>query len=395
MKSATIGELTEFVLDGTHGSPVRTESGVPVLSAQNVKGGRLDFSTSRYTSEAEFESFRRRLPLAAGDVLLTIVGTVGRAAVVEHVMPLVFQRSVAVLRPRSGQVASRFLFHAIQSEGFQAQLARATNQSSQAGVYLGKLKNLCIPLVPLVEQQRIAAILDQADALRAKRRAALAQLDALAQSIFLDMFGDPATNPMGWPRRSLADVFDIARGGSPRPIDDFITDSPDGINWVMIGDATDSGGKFITRTKKRIKPEGARRSRAVKPGDFLLTNSMSFGRPYIMKTSGCIHDGWLVLSPRAGAIETEYFYTLLGSAAMYAEFVRLAPGATVKNLNIDLVRGVTVPVAPLELQKKYASLVAEIDEVRGRSLASLARMDDLFGSLQTRAFSGTLALIPS
>jgi type I restriction enzyme S subunit len=257
------------------------------------------------------------------------------------------------------------------------------------------LAELRIPLPPLPEQRRIAEILDKADALRAKRRAALAHLDALAQSIFLDMIGDPATNPKGWPRRSLADVFDIARGGSPRPIDDFITESPDGINWVMIGDATACGGKFITRTKKRIKPEGARRSRAVKPGDFLLTNSMSFGRPYIMQTSGCIHDGWLVLSSRAEAIETEYFYTLLGSAAIYAEFVRLAPGATVKNLNIDLVRGVMVPVAPLELQREYARRVAEFDEVRGRLLAGLATMDELFDSIQNRAFSGTLAPIPT
>src|SRR5690349_8394425 len=99
-----------------------------------------------------------------------------------------------------------------------------------------------------------------------------------------------------WPLVALGDVFEIGRGGSPRPIDAFLTGDPEGVNWIMISDASE-GSKYITQTKKRIRPEGAKRSRTVKPGDFLLTNSMSFGRPYIMRTSGCIHDGWLVLSP--------------------------------------------------------------------------------------------------
>lgn len=242
---------------------------------------------------------------------------------------------------------------------------------------------------PLCEQRRIAEILDKADALRAKRRAALAQLDTLSQSIFFDMFGDPATNPKGWPRRTLEEVFDIARGGSPRPIDEFITDSPGGINWITIGDASE-GSKYITRTKKRIRPEGAQRSRTVKPGDFLLTNSMSFGRPYIMRTTGCIHDGWLVLSPRRDEVDPDYFYSLLGSRAVFAEFERRAPGATVKNLNIELVRGVTVPVAPIARQKEYARAVAVAEDARGPFEKSLKLLNDLFTALQHRAFLGDL-----
>ncbi len=251
------------------------------------------------------------------------------------------------------------------------------------------LKRSSIVLPPLSEQRRLAEILDKADALRAKRRLAIAQLDTLTQSIFVDMFGDPATNPKGWPRMELQDLFDIARGGSPRPIDDFITEADDGINWIMIGDATGSG-KYITNTKKRIKPEGASRSRAVKPGDFLLTNSMSFGRPYIMRTSGYIHDGWLVLSPRMTEFEPDYFYTLLGSRAVFAEFERRAPGATVKNLNIDLVRTVAVPVAPVGKQKEFASTIAAIERATSPLKTSLLELERLFASLQHRAFRGEL-----
>ena len=251
------------------------------------------------------------------------------------------------------------------------------------------LAELEIPLPPLPEQRWIAEILDKADALRVKRREALAKLDTLTQSIFLDMFGDPATNPKGWPTSTLEELFEIARGGSPRPIDDYITESPDGVNWIMIGDAPE-GAKYITATKKKIKPEGVKRSRSVRPGDFLLTNSMSFGRPYIMRTSGCIHDGWLVLSPRKGNPVPGYFYSLLGSRALHTEFARRAPGATVKNLNIGLVRSVLVPVPPEEKQREYAVHVSAIEAAAVPFERSLERFESLFASLQQRVFRGEL-----
>jgi type I restriction enzyme S subunit len=181
-----------------------------------------------------------------------------------------------------------------------------------------------------------------------------------------------------WKTVTLGGVFDIARGGSPRPIDDFITDDPDGVNWIMISDAT---SKYITSTKKRIIKEGMKKSREVHPGDFLLTNSMSFGRPYIMQTSGCIHDGWLVLSPRDDLAHPDYFYHLLGSQVLYAEFERRAAGATVKNLNIDLVRGVEVPLPPLPEQRRIAAILDQADALRAKRRAALAELDTLTQSL--------------
>ena len=184
----------------------------------------------------------------------------------------------------------------------------------------------------------------------------------------------------GWPLLSLGEVFEIARGGSPRPIDHFITEDPSGIHWIMIGDAS-VGSKYITGTKKRIRPEGAQRSRAVKPGDFLLTNSMSFGKPYIMRISGCIHDGWLVLSPRRGDVDADFFYHLLGSNALYSEFERRAAGATVKNLNIDLVRGVNVPLPPLPEQRRIAEILDKADALRAKRRAALVQLDTLTQSI--------------
>jgi type I restriction enzyme S subunit len=179
-----------------------------------------------------------------------------------------------------------------------------------------------------------------------------------------------------WPVVTLSDIFEIARGGSPRPIDSYITESQDGINWIMISDASE-GSKYITGTKKRIRSDGAQRSRTVQAGDFLLTNSMSFGKPYIMRTSGCIHDGWLVLSPRRRDVDADFFYHLLGSKALYSEFERRASGATVKNLNIDVVKNVAVPIPPLAQQRRIAHILDKADALRAKRRAALAQLDTL------------------
>ena len=115
----------------------------------------------------------------------------------------------------------------------------------------------------------------------------------------------------------LGDVLIIERGGSPRPIKDFLTDSKDGINWIKIGD-TEKGGKYINHTAEKIIPEGLKKSRKVYAGDFLLSNSMSFGRPYILNIDGAIHDGWLLLRPIASFFDKDYLYYLLSSPMVFS-----------------------------------------------------------------------------
>lgn len=193
----------------------------------------------------------------------------------------------------------------------------------------------------------------------------------------------------GWPLVALGDVFEIARGGSPRPIDEYITDEADGLNWITISDAPE-GSKYITGTKRRIRRDGAKRSRMVKPGDLLLTNSMSFGRPYIMRTSGCIHDGWLVLTRKEDNVDPDFFFYLLGSKDVYLEFERLAAGTTVKNLNIALVKGVHVALPPLPEQRRIAELLDRGEVLRAKRRAALSEFEALFAALQHRVLRGEL-----
>lgn len=165
----------------------------------------------------------------------------------------------------------------------------------------------------------------------------------------------------GWEIKKLGEVCTIERGGSPRPIEAFLTDANDGINWIKIGDAT-SGSKYITSTKEKIKPEGIKKSRMVFKGDFILSNSMSFGKPYILGIDGCIHDGWLVLRDNNNIFDKSFLYYYLSSPNIYREFKRLAVGGVVNNLNSTLVRGVKVIIPPIAEQEK---IVAELDCLSG------------------------------
>jgi len=163
----------------------------------------------------------------------------------------------------------------------------------------------------------------------------------------------------GWTIKKLAEICEIERGGSPRPIDNYLTTNEEGINWIKIGD-TKGVTKYITKTEQKIRTEGAKRSRMVFEGDFILSNSMSFGRPYIMKTTGCIHDGWLVL--RHPKVDQDYLYHVLSSDLVFSQFDRLAAGSTVRNLNIGLVKGVQIPVPPLPEQQRIIAILDEAFE---------------------------------
>ena len=199
----------------------------------------------------------------------------------------------------------------------------------------------------------------------------------------------PFPLPANWAWSYLDDIAAIARGASPRPIKSYLTDDPDGIPWIKIGDSV-RGDIYINRTKERIRPTGLTKSRFVLPGDLLLSNSMSFGYPYITNIEGCIHDGWLVIRTPKKLLDKLYLHTVLLSGHAKAAFSKAASGAVVQNLNADKVRLLSVPLPPLAEQHRIVATVdklmtlcdsleaarAEREATRDRmATASLARLN--------------------
>lgn len=168
--------------------------------------------------------------------------------------------------------------------------------------------------------------------------------------------------PKDWDVVVLGKYSEISRGGSPRPIQDYLTSSCRGINWIKIGDVSKSS-KYIFSAAEKIIPEGVSKSRTVFCGDLILSNSMSFGRPYILKIDGCIHDGWLVIQNYQSAFDKEYLYYCLGSEFTIQQYISMAAGSSVQNLNKDKVSAVIIAKPPIQEQVAIAEALSDVDSL--------------------------------
>ena len=293
---------------------------------------------------------------------------------------------IAALRADPARIDPRYLYHWFNSPKTQADARNCGRRTTNiSNMDLGRCLALQIPLPQLAEQRRIAAILDMADALRAKRRESIAKLDQLLQSVFLDMFGDPIANPKGWRKVRMDQLLSVTRGGSPRPIDKFLGGEH---HWVKIGDATKGDDVYISHTKEKIISEGLSKTTHLKAGSLIFANcGVSLGFARILKIDGCIHDGWLAL----GSIDPHHLdklFLLKALNSITAYFRALAPEGTQPNLNTGIMKAFELIVPPLDMQQRFAQFV---ESVRARKLSLLKAESDterLFSSLQNAAFTG-------
>ena len=228
-----------------------------------------------------------------------------------------------------------------------------------------------IVLPPLDEQQKIAEILSTQDREIELQGRKIEELKRFKQSCLERMFPRkgqkvPEKRFPGftddWEQRKFSELVQIERGGSPRPIDDFITDAPNGLNWVKIGDAP-TQGNYITKTAEKIRPEGLSKTREVHPGDLILSNSMSFGKSYIMGIDGCIHDGWLLIRNTYGVFDLTFLCHLLGTPQMLSQYRSLAAGSTVNNLNKERVGNTVVTIPSITEQRVLGDCLEQLDNL--------------------------------
>jgi type I restriction enzyme S subunit len=352
------------------------------------------FDDIRYFIDEKKFNEMKRFELNSGDLIMSCSGTMGKIAIVpENIKKGIINQALLKLSP-SKKISTVFLKLLMQSESFQKSLKEYSGGAAIQNVAsVAILKQIEIPIPPLPEQQRIVAILDEAFAAIAQAKANAEQnlknakelFESYLQGVF-DNKGD------GWEEKTLGEVCKVERGSSPRPIDKYFTDNPDGVNWIKIGD-TKAVDKYIYTTRQKITKEGALQSRFVNVDDFILSNSMSFGKPYIMKTQGYIHDGWFVLRLPKN-IDTEFFWYLLASPYTMNQFISLAAGAIVKNISGDLVKKTILPIPPLKAQQaivqKLDALSAETKKLEAIYQQKINDLEELKKSVLQKAFSGEL-----
>ncbi len=175
----------------------------------------------------------------------------------------------------------------------------------------------------------------------------------------------------GWDNAILGDLSEVVRGGSPRPIDGFLTTDANGLSWLKIGDV-DKEAKYVTRTAEKVRPEALSKTRVVKPGDLILSNSMSFGRPYILQIETCIHDGWIAITDIAKKADRDFLYYSISTPDSQSYFVDNAAGSGVQNLNADIIKALPVRFPKPAEQQKIAEFLSSLDEL----MAAQARKVD-------------------
>lgn len=371
MKSYRLGEVCDLSKGKTITRVTASEGEIPVI------GGGL--RPTYYNDRSN-----RNPPV------ITISASGANAGFVNYwKVPIWASDCITIVEKPNSPASIEYIYKYLQStqEHINTELRRG---SAQPHVYSSDIAELKIPLPSLKKQKAIVEKLNSAFAeieICFRNTSASIELLKLSFDSYLDNILKDQILKFG--QKKIVEVLDIARGGSPRPINSFLTEDPEGVNWVKISDAT-SSRKYITETAQRIKPEGVSRSRLVGPGDFLLSNSMSFGRPYIMATTGCIHDGWLVLSNNRKLLNQDYLYFVLGSKYVYEQFNRTAAGSTVRNLNISLAGQVTFPVPDLETQKNLVSKLedfeAHVDELNDTLNNKLNKLTELKNSLLSSSF---------
>lgn len=245
------------------------------------------------------------------------------------------------------------------------------------------LRSIPIPVPPREEQERIVAELDCLSGVIERKREQLRELDALAQSIFYQMFGDPITNEKGWEVKKLGEVCDIYRGGSPRPIEQYLGGN---IPWIKIGDAVFGTDIYLTKTKEHIIEEGLKKTRFIHSGSLIFANcGVSLGFARIITFDGCIHDGWLAFDNISNDINKIFLLKSLNFCTQY--FRETAPDGTQPNLNTGIMKAFAQIIPPLTLQQEFADKIEAIEKQKELIKKSISEVEDLFNSRMSYYFN--------
>ena len=300
-KIESLFDVSVFIKDGTHGTHVRTSSGIPLLSAKNITAsGQVKWDTNdSLISESDYSKIHSKYELEKNDLLLTVVGTLGRKALVDSPVKFTIQRSVAVIRAEKSKIESKFVFHYCGSDFFQNQLELRSNATAQAGVYLGELGKISIPVPPLPEQQKIAAILTSVDEVIEKTQAQCDKLKDLKTAMMQELLtkgvginGKPHTEfkdslvgriPKGWEvvtvgellkKQIIISIQDGNHGEKHPKSADFVSQ---GIPFVM---ASDIHNQMIDIEGANKIPEKIYQNLRIgfaKAGDVLLSHKATVG----------------------------------------------------------------------------------------------------------------------
>ena len=332
-----------------------------LITGTDFTHGAINFSPCHYVERERYEQ-DRNIQIHNGSILITKDGTLGKVAYVQGLsMPATLNAGVFNVQIKdANNVDEKYLFQYLKAPFLMDYVDKKATGGTIKHLNQSILVDFPVILPQRSEQTLIGAFFLQLDNLITLHQRQPFLHSTPEISLTVQLIHPFYTS--SWEQRKFSELVQIERGGSPRPIDDFITDAPNGLNWIKIGDAP-TQGNYITKTAEKIRPEGLSKTREVHPGDLILSNSMSFGKPYIMGIDGCIHDGWLLIRNTYGVFDLTFLCHLLGTPQMLSQYRSLAAGSTVNNLNKELVGNTVVTIPSITEQRVLGDYLEQLDNL--------------------------------
>lgn len=346
--------------------------------SNNYGGNRLfvspaDISEQRYLTKTKTtlseQGFKKTRPIKVNSILFVCIGsTIGKVA--QNKLGCATNQQINSVVPFS-EYSNDFIYSFLENNS--PTIASMAGRHAVPIINKTDFSSVMISCPSRPEQQKIADCLSsvdelittqaqKVDALKAHKKGLMQQLFP-AEGETVPKLRFPEFQDAGeWEEKKLGELSQILRGGSPRPIDEYITSDVDGLNWLKIADV-DKGSKYVTFTKERVLVTALSKTRVVKPGDLIMSNSMSFGRPYILKIESCIHDGWIAVTNIDEGANRDYLYYLILSPTSQEYFVNNAAGSGVQNLNADIIKLLPILIPKYSEQQKIADCLSSFDEL--------------------------------
>jgi type I restriction enzyme S subunit len=378
-----LGDYIKLIGGGTPSKAVEEYWGgeIPWISVKDLKADYLNRTVDSITQLGVNNSATNIIP--ANSLIVATRMAVGKAVITQ--MDAAINQDLKAIQI-TGPIDKKYLFYVFKNK--KRHFENIATGATVKGIKIGAITDLKIPLPPLPQQKKIAAILDAADAYRQKTRALIGKYEELGQSLFLEMFGDPVRNEKGWEKKPMGEIMTIVRGGSPRPIKNFLGGR---YPWIKIGDATKGDDIYLSDTKEKIIEAGLKKTRLLPKGSLIFANcGVSLGFARIIKIEGCIHDGWLAFSEfEENKINKIFLLKALNSITRY--FRETAPDGTQPNLNTSIMKKFEIILPPIHLQNQFEESLELLIPQKVQAEASLAKAEDLFNSLLQKAFKGKLS----
>jgi len=385
------------IRDGTHDSPKYIDSGYPLITSKNLKQGKIDFSDVNFISEDDYLAINKRSKVDKGDILYSMIGSIGNYAYVDK-EPDYAIKNVALFKFTNEKLYNKYFLHLINSTVIKRQIERTMKGGTQKFVSLKILRNLKIPLPPIDQQKKIAAILDAADGYRQKTKALITKYDELTQSLFLDMFGDTVSNPKGWETKTIVQLvkkqkYSLKRGpfGGALKKEIFVKDGYLVYEQYHALNNDFSMARYFIDEKKYKELIGF----AVNPKDIIISCSgVYLGKLAIIPENareGIINQALLKVTLDESKIRNDFFVFHFTQQNFKQKYFDSNRGAGVPNFPpMKVFKQFPFISPPIELQNKFAERVQAIEAQKTQTQASLAGAEDLFNSLLQKAFKGEL-----